>query len=75
MPTYEICNFDDIRFVSYIMLEERLIKLTKDFFMSLSYWTNEIRIHKFANKGLVYIAGVIMYCYEEIIRFFYNFFV
>ena len=38
MPTYEICNFDDIRYVSYIMLEERLIKLTKDFFMSLSFF-------------------------------------
>ena len=74
MPTYEICNFD-IRYVSYIMLEERLIKLTNDFFVSLSYWTDEIRIHKFASEGLEYIAGVIMYCYEEIIRFFYNFFV
>ena len=44
MSIYEICNFDDIRFVSYIMLEERLIKLTKDFFASLRYWTEEIRI-------------------------------
>ena len=62
MPIYEICNFDDIRYVSYIMLEERLIKLTKDFFALLSYWTDEIRKHKFANKGLEYIAVVIMYC-------------
>ena len=63
MPIYAIYNFDDIRFVRYIMLEGRLIKLTKDFFASLSYWTEEIRIHKFANKGLEYIAGVIMYCW------------
>ena len=72
MPIYEIFNFDDIRYVSYIMLEESLIKLTKDFFASLSYWTEEIRIHKFTNKGLEYIEGVTLYCYEEILRFFYN---
>ena len=49
MSIYEICNFYDIRFVSYIMLEERLIKLTKEFFVSLSYWTEEIRIKVFKN--------------------------
>ena len=74
MLIYELCNFDDIRHVSYIMLEERLIKLTKDFFVSLSYWTDVIRKHKFANIGLGYIAGVIMYCYEEILSFFLNLF-
>ena len=42
MPIYEICNFDDIRFVSYCMWEERLKELIKDLLKSLSYWTEEI---------------------------------
>ena len=70
MTIYKICNFDDIRYASYIMLEERLIKLTKDFFASLSYWTEEIRIHKSTNKGLEYIAGVINALFRRIFFFY-----
>ena len=36
MPVYEIRNFDDLRFVSYIMREEKLKELTKDLLDSLS---------------------------------------
>ena len=65
MPVYEIRNFDDLRFVSYIMREEKLKELTKDLLDSLSYWADEIHEHKFENKGLEYIAGIMMYCYER----------
>ena len=61
MPIYEIRNFDDLRFVSYIMREEKLEELTKDLLFSLSFWADEIREHKFANKGLEYIAGIMIY--------------
>ena len=60
MPIFKIFNFDDIRFVSYYMREERLKELTKDYLDSLAYWAEEIEIHKFGNKGLEYLAGLVM---------------
>ena len=60
MPIFQIFNFDDIRFVTYYMREERLKELTKDYIESLTYWEEEIRIHKFALNGLEHVAGIIM---------------